>query len=76
MNNLDVKTELRKNVKKFKSFIASKNKEEAKKMLPLLYKNFDKAAKRNVFHKNTVSRRKSLVSRLLASISDAKTGVK
>ncbi len=71
MNNLDVKTDIKKNVKKFKTLIATKNKEEAKKMLTLLYKKFDKAAKKNVLHKNTASRRKSLFSKLLISIPAA-----
>ena len=65
LSNLDIKTHIKKTVKKFRSLIAAKNKEEAAKVLQILHKKFDKAAKRNVLHKNTASRRKSSFSRLL-----------
>ena len=65
LSNLDIKTDIKKAVKKFRSFIAAKNKEEATKALHILYKKFDKAAKRNILHKNTAARRKSTFSRLL-----------
>ena len=67
LNNLDIKTDIKKTVKKFRSLIAAKNKEEAAKALPIIYKKFDKAAKRNVLHKNTAARRKSTFTRLLSS---------
>lgn len=69
LDNLDIKTDIKKAVKKFKSFIAAKNKEEAAKNLRILYKKFDKAAKRNILHKNTAARRKSTFTRLLSSIT-------
>ena len=65
LSNLDIKTDIKKTVKKFRSLIAVKNKEEAAKALNILYKKFDKAAKRNLLHKNTAARRKSSFSRLL-----------
>ena len=71
LNNLDIKTDIKKAVKQFKASLASKNQEEAKKTLQTLYKKFDKAAKRNVLHKNTAARRKSLFTRLFSSIQPA-----
>ena len=68
-NNLDIKTDIKKTVKKFQSLLTAKNKEEAAKVLPVLYKKFDKAAKRNVLHKNTAARRKSTFSKLLSDIT-------
>ena len=67
MGNLQIKTDLKKTIKNFKSLIADKNLDEAKSALKNVYKKFDKAVKRNVFQKNTASRRKSFYARLLTS---------
>lgn len=66
MHNLDIKTDLKKTVKKFLSAVQDKNKDEATSNLKLVYKKLDKAAKRNILAKNTASRRKSRYSRLAA----------
>lgn len=71
LQNLDIKTDIRKTIKKFQDLITQKNAAEAKTMLYTLYKKFDKAAKDNIIHKNTVARRKSRFSRLLAKASKA-----
>ena len=65
LSNLDVKSELKRTVKKFKSLVTAKKAPEAKEALKILYKKFDKATKRNLLHKNTASRRKSFFSKLL-----------
>lgn len=44
---------------------AKKSKEEAKKLLSGAYKAIDKAAKRGVLKKNTASRKKSRLSKLV-----------
>ena len=67
MHNLDIKTDLKKTVKKFLVSVEEKNIEKAQSDLKLLYKTFDKAAKRNILHKNTAAHRKSKFSKLLAS---------
>jgi len=67
MHNLDIKTDLKKTTKKFLASVKEKNTEEAQSNLRLLYKKLDKAAKRNILHKNTVAHRKSKFSRQLAS---------
>jgi len=65
LHNLQLKTDLKKAVKKFTASLAEK-KEEAKDLLKEIYKKFDKAAKRGVFHKKTAARRKSHFAKLLA----------
>lgn len=68
MHNLDIKTDLKKTIKKFTAAVTAKNAEEAKSLLPVVYKKIDKAAKRNLLKANTASRRKSYYSRLLAHL--------
>ena len=68
-HNLDIKTDLRKTIKKYLGLIQQKNKPEATSTLKVVYKKLDKAAKRNVLPKNTASRRKSRFSRLLTSLA-------
>ena len=67
MHNLDIKTDLRKTIKTFLASCETENKQEAQDNLKTVYKKLDKAAKRNILHKNTVSRRKSKFSKLLTS---------
>ena len=69
LSNQDIKTDIKKTIKKFHSFIKANNKEDSQKTLQAIYKKFDKAAKRNILHKNTASRRKSKFSKLLQSIT-------
>lgn len=69
MHNLDIKTDLRKTTKKFLTAIEEKNATEAQTNLNLVYKKLDKAIKSNILVENTVARRKSRFSRLLASIA-------
>lgn len=49
--------------------ITSKDKSEAQKLLPVAYREIDKAAKRNVIHKNTASRYKSNLSKAIAKLA-------
>lgn len=42
-------------------------KEEAMKLVPQVYKSIDMAAKKNLIHRNTAARKKSLVARLVAA---------
>ncbi|HOY08928.1 MAG TPA: 30S ribosomal protein S20 [Candidatus Omnitrophota bacterium] len=69
MRNLDVKTELKKTIKKFLVSVTSNNKTEATTQLKSVYKKLDKAAKRNLIHKNTVARRKSRFSTMANKIA-------
>ncbi len=69
LHNLDIKTDLRKTIKKFLEFVSAKNVTEAQSALKLVYKKLDKAAKRHILHDNTASRRKARFSKLVKSIS-------
>ena len=69
MHNLDIKTDLKKSTKKFLASVKDKKADDAKSDLNVLFKKLDKAAKRNILHKNTAARRKSRFSKQLASLA-------
>ncbi len=64
--NLIKKEAYKKAVKNFRKLVVEKKVEEAKKILPAVYKALDKAAKTNVIAKNKASRLKSRLSHLIA----------
>ena len=66
LQNQQIKTDLKKVVKKFTTAAAEK-KADAKDILKEIYKKFDKAAKRKIMHKKTAARRKARFARSLAS---------
>lgn len=68
-HNLDIKTDLKKTIKKFLAAVTAKNKTEAQTNLGLVFKKLDKASKRHILHPNTAARRKSLFSRLLSRLN-------
>ena len=72
LHNLDIKTDLKKTIKKFTAAVSAKKAEEAKPLLNTVYKKIDKAVKRNILKVNTASRRKSFYSRMLAGLSTPK----
>lgn len=53
-------------VKKIVKLAEAGNKKEAAEMLPEAFKSIDKAAKKNIFHKNKASRMKSRIARVVA----------
>jgi small subunit ribosomal protein S20 len=65
MRNQDIKTDIKKTVKKFLSSVESKDTKEAEIQLKSVYKKIDKATKRNILHKNTAARRKSKFCKIL-----------
>ncbi len=66
LHNLQIKTDLKKTIKKFTT-AASDKKADAVELLKEIYKKFDKAAKRGVCHKKTAARRKSRFAKLLTA---------
>ncbi len=56
-------------VKKFRKAVAAGDEKTAKEMEPTLHKAIDKAAKRGVIKENTAARKKSRLSKTLASLS-------
>jgi len=71
--NLLKKVVLKKTEKKFLKLLASSNTEEAKKILNVLYKLLDKAAKTNLIKRNKAARDKS---RLVKKLSQKQKEIK
>lgn len=67
--NLAKKRKLKALLKKVRRLILEKKTDEAKKLMPQVYKVLDKAAKTNLIKKNTASRIKS---RITAAISKSR----
>jgi small subunit ribosomal protein S20 len=61
--NIQKKKKIKKLLKDFNSLVLQEKKEEAKKLLPQIYKLLDKASKTGLLKKNTVNRRKSKLSK-------------
>ena len=56
---------MRATVKEVRELSSKDQKTEATSLLPTLYKNLDKAAKRGVIKKNTASRKKARLTKML-----------
>ncbi len=65
VRNLSKKSAVNDVVKKIKKLVSEKKYDEAKKLMPLAYKAFDKAAKTGVIKKNASSRKKSRLMNLI-----------
>jgi len=63
--NIQRKRKIKDLIKEVRNLVSQKKMEEAKKLLPQLYKALDKAAKTGVIKKNTASRKKSRVTKLV-----------
>lgn len=63
--NLVIKKKVKNLIKEVKSLVSQKKIEEAKKLLPNVYKFLDKAAKVGVLKKNTAARKKSRITKLI-----------
>ncbi len=59
LHNVKIKQEIKKAIKKFQALVAEKKIEDAKKDLGKIFSLLDKAAKKNVIHSKTASRKKS-----------------
>ncbi len=62
--NLVYKKKIKDLIKKVRGLVSEKKIEEAKKLLPQIYKTLDKAGKVGVIKKNTASRKKSRLTKL------------
>jgi len=63
--NLIYKKKMKDLIKKAKDLVLEKKTEEAKKLLPQIYKILDKTAKVGIIKKNTASRKKSRITKLV-----------
>ena len=66
--NLLYKEKIKNLIKEVRNLVLGNKIEEAKKLLPQVYKILDKAAKERVIKKNTVARKKSRITKLLSRI--------
>lgn len=66
--NEDRKMVLKKALKTFKKLVLAKKTDEAKAMLPKIYAVLDKTAKVNTIKKNTASRLKSRLTKMMARV--------
>jgi small subunit ribosomal protein S20 len=65
IKNLKRKEEIRSLLKEAKRLVLEKKIDEAKKLLPKIYKVLDKAAKVGILKKNAVDRKKSKIAKLI-----------
>jgi len=65
--NLIYKKKMKGLIKKVRDLVSEKKNEEAKKLLSQTYKALDKSAKVGVIKKNTASRKKSRLTKLVNS---------
>ncbi len=63
--NLQRKKKTKDLIKQVKDLISLKKHEEAKKLLPQVYKTLDKTAKIGIIKKNTAARKKSRITKLI-----------
>ncbi len=63
--NLVYKKKMKELLKEVRTLISEKKIEEAKKLLPQIYKILDKSAKVGVIKKNTAARKKSRITKLV-----------
>lgn len=63
--NIQRKNKLKALIKEAQSLVAKKKIAEAKKLLPQIYKTLDKTAKVGLIKKNTASRKKSRLTKLI-----------
>ncbi len=69
--NLRTKDKFKSAIKTVKEALNSKSADEALKALTAAYAALDKAAKKNVIHKNTASRKKSRLAKAINKIKKA-----
>lgn len=65
IRNVKKKRKIKDLIKKVKKLISENKVQEAKKLLPEIYKSLDKAAKTKVIKKNTASRKKSRITKAI-----------
>ena len=63
--NIIYKKKMRGLIKEVRVLVSDKKEKEAKKLLPRVYKILDKAAKAGVIKKNTASRKKARITKLI-----------
>jgi small subunit ribosomal protein S20 len=67
--NQTIKSKIRTYVKKIETAVQNKDSESAKTLVKAAFSEWDKAARKNIIHKNAASNQKARLSRLVKSIS-------
>jgi small subunit ribosomal protein S20 len=67
--NYMVRSKFRTAIKALEEFVKGKDKDKSEDALKAAYREIDMAAKKNVLHKNNAARKKSHLSKLVASLS-------
>ena len=68
LENRMVKSAIKTELKKFEAAVSEGNKASAQELLALCVKKLDQAAAKGVYHKNTVSRKKSQLAKAVAAL--------
>jgi len=63
--NLVYKNKMKSLIKEARTLVLKNKKEDAKKLLPMVYKILDKSAKAGIIKKNTASRKKGRIFKLI-----------
>ena len=71
LRNLKIKRDMKKTIKKFRTYLLAKNISEAKTFLSTVFSKLDKAAKKGIIKKNNAARKKSRLSRELSKITQS-----
>jgi len=66
IRNIQKKQKIKNLLKEVRNLVSQKKIEEAKKLLPQVYKFLDKAVKVGVIKKNTAARKKSRITKLIS----------
>ena len=69
ITNLAALEQIKKTTKAYKKSLTAGKLDEAQKNLSLTFAAYDKAAKKNIIHKNNASRHKSRLSKMLAKMA-------
>lgn len=74
--NYNMRTLVRKSIRKVADAVKAGDKKEATKVLAMAYKSIDTASKKKVLHKNTAARRKSSLAGMVATLAVKKSEAK
>ena len=69
LENRMVKSAIKTELKKFEAAVSEGNKASAQELCAICVKKLDQAAAKGVYHKNTVSRKKSQLAKALAALA-------
>ena len=69
LENRMVKSAIRTELKKFDAAVTEGNKASAQELYNICVKKLDQAASKGVYHKNTVSRKKSQLAKAIAALA-------